>query len=81
MLEIKRRKGESFESVLRRFGRRIQQSGKMLEARKLRFYNAKPSKTKKKSSALRRIKVGTKREYLLRVGKLVEDKRRGRGRR
>ncbi|MFC1787943.1 30S ribosomal protein S21, partial [Patescibacteria group bacterium] len=43
VLEVKRRKGESFEALLRRFGRRIQQSGKMLEARKLRFYARDPN--------------------------------------
>ncbi len=81
MVETKRKKGESFEGLLRRFGRRLQQSGRMLEARKYRFYNAKPSKNKRKESALRRIKVSEKREYLIKVGQLVEDKRRSRRRR
>lgn len=81
MVKVDRKKGESFEGLLRRFGRRLQQSGRMLEARKLRFYSAKPSKNKQKESALRRIRVSEKREYLIKVGQLVEDRRRGRRRR
>ncbi len=81
MVEAKRRKTESFESLLRRFGRRLQQSGKTLSARKIRFYEAKPSKAKQKESALRRMKMSAKREYLIKTGQLVEDRRRRRRRR
>ena len=78
MVDIKRRKGESFESLLRRFTRRIQVSGKMLEARKYRFHSKDPNSTKKKASALRRLVLKAKREYLIKVGKYVEEKPRGR---
>jgi ribosomal protein S21 len=80
VVETKSRKGESFEGLYRRFSKRVQQSGNMLEARKTRFFSAKPNKTKQKSSALRRLKVAAKREYLIRVGQLTED-RRNRGQR
>jgi ribosomal protein S21 len=78
---VKRRKGESFESLMRRFGRRIQQSGKILEARKLRFFAEKPSKNKQKASALRRMEIKEKREYQMKIGQLVEDRRRNHRRR
>jgi ribosomal protein S21 len=74
VVEAKRKKGESFESLLRRFGRRLQQSGKALEVRKLRFHASKPNKTKLKESAIRRIQIREKREYLLRVGLLKEER-------
>ena len=78
VVEIKRRKGESFESLLRRFTRRVQVSGKLLEAKKNRYYTKTPNQTKKKASALRRLELRTKRDYLLKVGKLVEERpRRG----
>ena len=80
MVETKRRKGESFESLLRRFGRRIQSSGKVLQARKIRFHGGNVSKTKQKRSALRGLQIKEKREYLIKTGQLVEDRRRGRGR-
>jgi ribosomal protein S21 len=82
MVDVKRRKGESFESLLRRFSRRVQQSGKMLEARKFRFHVEEPNKNAKRSSALRRMEIREKRDYLMKVGKLVEEPRRNaRGRR
>ena len=81
MADVKRKKGESFEGLYRRFSKRVQQSGRLLEARKIRFFDPMPNKTKKKQSALRRIKVAHKREYLMRIGQLVEDKRRRRRRR
>ncbi len=75
VVEAKRKKGESFESLLRRFGRRLQQSGKALEARKIRFHTSEPNKTKQKESAIRRIEIRDKREYLIRVGQLKEETR------
>ena len=81
MPDIKRRKGESFESLLRRFNRRVQQSGKILESRKIRFYEAEPNKNKMKLSALRRNKIRLKREYLIKIGKLIEERGRRGGRR
>ncbi len=81
MADVKRKKGESFEAVYRRFSKRVQQSGRMIEARKIRFHADEPNKTKKKGSALRRIQVGKKRAYLIRIGQLIEDRRRGRRRR
>lgn len=81
MVEVKKKKGESFESLLRRFNRRIQQSGKLLTARKIRFYERPKNKNSQKSAALRRMEISQKREYLERIGQLPEDTRRGRGRR
>lgn len=75
MADVKRKKGESFEGLYRRFSKRVQQSGRILSARKLRFFAAKPNKSKQKQSALRRLALGSKREYLLRTGQLVDDKR------
>ena len=81
MAEVKRRKGESFESLLRRFSRRIQQSGRLLEARKYRFHTPELSKSKKRASALRRLAMGAKREYLMKIGQFVEDPKKSARRR
>jgi ribosomal protein S21 len=72
VINTKRRKGESFESLYRRFSRRMQQSGTTLEAKKNRFHADEPNKTRQKKSALRRLAVRIKREYLIRVGQLDE---------
>ncbi len=75
MVDVKRRKGESFESLLRRYSRRLQQSGNALEARKLRYFAATPTKNKLRTSAIRRLEIRDKREYLARIGQLVEEPR------
>ena len=82
MVDIKRIKGESFESFFRKFTRRVQQSGMILQSRKYRCYQKDPNDAKVKKSAIRRLELGEKREYLIRTGQLIEDKRgQGRGRR
>ncbi len=73
MAEVKRKRGESFESMLRRFQRRIIQSGRLLQAKKVRFHARDKSKTARKESALRRLELRAKREYLIRTGKLREE--------
>ena len=75
MVNVKRKKGESFESLYRRFSRRVQQSGNMLQVRKTRFRVDEPNKTKVKKSALRRTVARARREYLIRVGQLDETVR------
>ncbi|MBI5370041.1 30S ribosomal protein S21 [Candidatus Uhrbacteria bacterium] len=76
MVEVKRKKTESFESLLRRFSRRLQQSGNALEARKIRFFAVDPNKNKQRASALRRNQIRLKREYLERIGQLKDEPRK-----
>ncbi len=72
-IEIKRKKGESFEAVFRRFTRRLQQSGKVLDVRGGRFFARKPNKNRSHDSAIRRLEMGERREYLLKTGKIKEE--------
>jgi len=76
VVDVKRRKGESFEALLRRFTRRVQQSGNILEARKLRFHKKEPNGRAKQVSALRRLEMKEKREYLIKAGKFVEPEKK-----
>ena len=78
--EVKRKKGESFEGFFRRFGRRLQQSGRKLEVGKKRFYGKKPTKNDMQRAAVRRLEIQDKRNYLDKIGRLPEDNRK-RGRR
>lgn len=71
--EVKRKKGETFESLMRRFSRRVQQSGKLLQAKKIRFHTSEKSRNLQKASALRREEIKKKREYLKKVGKLKDE--------
>lgn len=70
--EVKRKKGETFESLMRRFSRRVQQSGKLLQAKKIRFHTSEKSRNLRRISALRREEIKKKMEYLKKVGKLKE---------
>lgn len=70
MLEVKRKDNESFENMVRRFTKKTIQSGKILQAKKVRFYTKDSSKRKQKESALRRLDMSGKVEYLKRIGKL-----------
>lgn len=73
LVEVRRKKGESFESLVRRFSRRVQQSGKVLQAKKIRFYAPPKSKLEQRQSALHRIAAREKLEYMLRAGKIKEE--------
>lgn len=77
MVEVKRKRGETFESFVRRFNKRVQQSGRLLQAKKVRFLSKKDNKLAKKTSALYRKKVRGQKEYLRKIGKLPEDNKKG----
>jgi len=72
--EVKRKKSETFESLLRRFHKKLQQSGRLIQSRKIRFYERPKNKNKVRREALRRLEISEKREYLKKIGKLPEDK-------
>jgi ribosomal protein S21 len=73
MGEIKRRKGETFDALLRRFQRHIQGSGKLLQAKKVRFNSKKQNRNKRRESALYREEKRQLYNYLLKTGQLKEE--------
>jgi len=73
MGEIKRRKGETFDALLRRFQRHIQGSGKLLQAKKVRFNSKKQNRNKRRQSALYREEKRQLYNYLLKTGQLKEE--------
>ena len=73
MSEIKRKKVESFEAFMRRVKKRWQQSGKVLQVKKIRFHSRKLNKNMRKKSALHRLTVADKMEYLKKIGRLPEE--------
>ena len=79
-IEVKRKDGETTRSLLRRFSRRIQQSGILVRARKARFRERERTKRERRNSALRRIKIVQEKEKLRKMGVLEEDNKRGRRR-
>jgi ribosomal protein S21 len=73
MAEVKRKKSESFESLLRRFTRRVQDSGRLLQAKKIRFHTGDKSKNLQRETALRREYLRAKKDYLIKTGQAVEE--------
>jgi len=71
-LEVKRKEKESPQSLVRRFTKRIQQSGILLRARKSRFKQKEQSKDQKKKTASRREEMKKKYEELKKLGKIPE---------
>lgn len=81
MVETKRKEGESFESLLRRFSRQVMQSGVLIQAKKVRFRQRAKSPTLTRRSAQHRTKVRTQLDYLRKIGKVDETTPRRRTRR
>lgn len=75
MVYVKRKDRETTASLLRRFSRRVQQSGLLLRARKARFFASKPTKRARLEKALRRIERTKERERLIKLGKEKELER------
>ena len=73
MAEIKRRKNESFEAFMRLVKKRWQQSGKILQVKKIQFYDGGKSKNMRKKSALHRLGMAEKFAYLKKIGRLPEE--------
>lgn len=78
MADVKRKKNETFDALLRRFQRRFQDSGRSLEARRRRFRSKSQNLTKRRDSALRREFMRGQYEYLAKTGQLKEDPKKQR---
>ncbi|MDE2311467.1 MAG: 30S ribosomal protein S21 [Patescibacteria group bacterium] len=78
MVEVKKKENESFDSLLRRFNRKIQQSGVLVRARKTRFFEPPKSRNLQKVAARRRAQIRSQKEELKRLGKPMPPKRYGR---
>lgn len=75
MISSKRKKGESFESFLRRHNLRVMKSRALKLFREKRFKTPKINKSRKKKMALFGRKIHKNREYLKKIGKYKEDNR------
>ena len=73
MVEFKRKKGESFESFLRRFNKALIQSRKLKEVRGRQYQKKAKNKNQQKKYALVSKQMREKKEYLKKTGKLKEE--------
>lgn len=72
-VEVKRKKAESFEALLRRFSKRVQESGRIIQAKKIRFRQDVKNKNAQRAGALRREYLSARREFLIKSGQATEE--------
>lgn len=72
MVEVKRKDNESFENLLRRFNRKVQQSGILARARKIRFFEPLKSRNLTRKAAQRRSELKQQREEMKKLGKPIK---------
>lgn len=73
MIHIKRKEKETTESLIRRFSRRVQQSGVLRQVRKLRYRTLEKSKPTRRAEALYKVKIRKEIDRLKKLGKFDED--------
>ena len=73
MIEVRKKEKETSESLIRRFSRRVQQSGVLVQVRRSRFRNEEKSKLKKRQEALYKIKIRKEIDKLKKMGKFDEE--------
>ena len=73
MIEVTKKDRESSESLIRRFSRRIQQSGVLVRARKIRFRTEEKSKRELREGAMYKMKVRKVVSKLKKMGKFDEE--------
>ena len=73
MFEVKKKDRESSESLIKRFSRRVQQSGVLLTARSSRFYAKPKSRRQMRLSAQYRAKIKKEVDKLKKIGKFDEE--------
>jgi ribosomal protein S21 len=71
-IEVKKQERETTQSLIRRFTRKVQQSGILVRARESRFRKPTKSRQMKKRAALRREKVKEEYQKLAKLGQLKE---------
>lgn len=73
MIEVRKKDKETTESLMRRFSRKIQQSGVLVRARRTRFRNDEKSKTEKRSEALYKVQIRKEINKLKKLGKFDDE--------
>lgn len=73
MIEVRKKERESSENLIRRFSRRVQQSGVLVRARKTRFKLEEKSKMEKRKGAMYKEKVKKMVDKLKKMGKFEEE--------
>lgn len=77
-VEITRNNNENAASVLRRFMRKVRTAGFLQEVRNRRYYSRVASKLRRKNSKLVTLDRTAKYQEMEKMGKGIEDEKKGR---
>jgi len=72
MVYVRKRDDESSESLVRRFSRKVQESGVLLQAKKVQYFERKKSRQRVREEAQRRTELQTERDRLIKLGEIDE---------
>jgi len=75
MVHVVRKDRETSGSLVRRFTKRVQETGILLQAKKIKFFTRHKSRNLRRNSALRREELRRQRKWLEKLGKLNEEER------
>ncbi len=78
VIEVKKNVNESNMNLVRRFSRKVQESGIIQKVKSKRYAERSMSKLKTKQATLKRLARRKNHEKLLKMGKVVVAPRRGR---
>ncbi|MEK7181623.1 MAG: 30S ribosomal protein S21 [Patescibacteria group bacterium] len=73
MIQVKRKEKETAESLIRRFSRRVQQSGVLRQVRKMRFHQTEKSRVKRRDEALYKVDIRKEISRLKKLGKFDDE--------
>lgn len=73
MVEVKKKNNESMESLIRRFNKKVQQSGVLNRVKDGQFFVAPRTRRQVKISAVRKQLISDKKEYLKKIGQIDEE--------
>jgi len=77
VIVAKKREGESSESLLRRFSRKVQSSGLLIRTKKGQHFVREKSRNLRREDAVQRTLIRKKNDYLRKIGKLEDKPMRG----
>lgn len=73
MIQVRKKDRETPESLIRRFSRRVQQSGMLQHVRKLRFRKEDKSRIKRREEALYKSKIRKEIDRLKKMGRFDDE--------
>ena len=73
MIEVKKKKGESDERLIRRLRKRVMRSKILLRSKTGRFFHKKPNKRARKEDKLYCLRTKELMDYLKKIGKITDE--------